>query len=291
MDDSHSIASLFPNLFKSTKPITVGSNALIISANLLHLDEAQMLPIVLGLDEKIDPSTKIKMFATLGGYSVLSAILKTDPKDYLKLLWRPCQEFPSWIGSVKYTDALDVLLKVFNITRFGDAAVEGMGTIPALVTLQDILPLYKNDTIKSTLSVSEIGSERVEISPDASLADALRMMFERRVRRVFLSSERRNSISFMSSRNIIRFLFSPERLEIVKEYPERWLNAKLSDIDPSEAKIIADGKIVNQAASEIGDRVDDCLACEHANKVVTRWDIIMKPWKTGNYLFAGIPED
>jgi len=291
MDDSLSIASLFPNLFKTTKPITVGSNALIISASLLHLDEAQMLPIVLGLDEKIDPSTRIKMYATLGGYSVLSAIMKTDPKNYLKLLWRPCQEFPSWVGSVKYSDVLDDLLKVFDLTRFGDAAVEGNGTIPALVTLQDILQLYKNDTIKSTLSVSEIGTERVEISPDGSLTDALRMMFESRVRRVFLSSERRNSISFISSRNIIRFLFSPERLEIVKEYPERWLNAKLSDIDPSEAKIIADGKIVNQAASEIGDRVDDCLACENANKVVTRWDIIMKPWKTGNYLFAGIPED
>ena len=39
----------------------------------------------------------------------------------------------------------------------------------------------------------------------------------------------------------------------MKENPESWLNARLSDIDPSEAKIIADGKIVNQAASEIGN--------------------------------------
>jgi hypothetical protein len=66
---------------------------------------------------------------------------------------------------------LDVLLKVFDLTRFGDAAVEGIGTIPALVTLQDILPLYKNDMIKSTLSVSEIDSERIEISPDTYLMD------------------------------------------------------------------------------------------------------------------------
>ncbi len=289
MDDSRSLVSLFPNLFKITKPITIGSNALIISANLLHLDEAQMLPIVQGLEEKIDPSTKIKIYATLGGYSVLNAILKTDPKDYLKLLWTPCQEFPSWIGSVKYTDTLDDLLKVFDLTKFGDAAVEGKGTIPALLTLQDVLPLYENDTIKSTLSVSEIGSERVEISPDAYLMDVVRMMFEKRVRRVFLSSERKNSVSFISSRSIIRLLFSPERLEIAKENPERWVVAKLSDIDASEAKMIADGKIVNQAAKEIGDRVDDCLVCEHTKKVVTRWDIIMKPWKTGNYLFSGVP--
>ena len=96
------------------------------------------------------------------GYAVLNAILKTDPKDYLKLLWTPCQEFPSWIGSVKYTDTLDDLLKVFDLTKFGDAAVEGKGTIPALLTLQDVLSVVQNDTIKSTLSVSEIGSEMVD---------------------------------------------------------------------------------------------------------------------------------
>jgi hypothetical protein len=117
------------------------------------------------------------------------------------------------------------------------------------------------------------------------------MMFEKRVRRLFLSSERKNIVSFISSRRIIRLLFSPERLEIVKEDPERWVDVKLSDIDASEAKMIADGKTVNQAAREIGDRVEDCLVCEPTKKVVTGWDIIMKPWKTGNYLFAEMSED
>ena len=128
-------------------------------------------------------------------------------------------------------------------------------------------------------------------SPETYLVDAVRLMFEKRVRRIFFSSERKNSVSFISSRNIIRFLFSPARLEIVNENPERWIDAKLSEIDASEAKMIMEGKIVNQAAREIGDRVDDCLVCEHTKKVVTRWDIVMKPWKTGNYLFSGIPED
>ena len=163
MYDSRSLASLIPDLFKITKPITAGSNALIISANLLHLDEAQMLPIVQGLQERIDPLTGIKMYAAFAGYAVLNAILKTDPKDYLKLLWTPCKEFPTWIGSVKYNDSLDDLLKVLDLTKFGDAVVEGKGTIPALVTLQDILLLYKTDTIKSTLNAFEIGSEIIEI--------------------------------------------------------------------------------------------------------------------------------
>ena len=95
MDDTHSIASLLPDLFKIMRPVAVGSNALIISANLLHIDRAQMLPIVHGLEPKIDPSTKIKMYPTLGGYAVLNAILKTSPKDYLKLLWDLAKIFQS----------------------------------------------------------------------------------------------------------------------------------------------------------------------------------------------------
>ena len=106
MDDSPSIASLIPDLFKIPRPITDGSSPLIVSANLLHIDVIQMLPILEGLHFKIDSSTKIKMYATLGGYSVLDAILKADPKDYMKLLWTPCKDFPVWIGSVKYTDTL-----------------------------------------------------------------------------------------------------------------------------------------------------------------------------------------
>ena len=92
--DQQSIQSLFPNLFKTSRPITPGTNALIISGSLLHLEEVQMLPIVQGLQPKTDPTTGIKMYATLGGYSILNAVFKTKPKDYFKLLWSPCQENP-----------------------------------------------------------------------------------------------------------------------------------------------------------------------------------------------------
>ncbi len=287
MDNSRSIASLMPDLFKTISPLVDGSSALIIGANLLHIDVIQMLPILQGMEPKIDTSTEIKMYATLGGYSVLDAILKADPKDYMKLLWTPCQDFPVWIGSVKYTDTLDYLLNVFDHTRFGDAVVEGLENIPALVTLQEIISLYRNDTIKSTLRVSEIGSEMVEISPESNLMDAVRMMFQKRIRRVFLTGGKENSVfPFISSREIIRFLFSPLRLDAAKKNPERWVDAKISEIPTRDAKIIHDGHIVNQAAREIGEGVSACLVCESSKKVVSRWDIVMKPWKTDNYSCA-----
>src|SRR5579862_342703 len=285
-----SIQSLFPDLFKIPRPIVSGSSALIISGNLLHLEEVQMLPIVQGLQPRFDPITKIKMYATLGGYSVLNAVMKTNPKDYYKLLWLPCQEIPVWIGSLKYSDSYSDLLKAFELTKFGDAAIEGSGSFPALITLQEILILFRNGVIKSKLRVSEIGSEMIKISSESTLMDALRLMFEKRVRRVFLfGADERASLQpafpFISSRDIIRFLFSPARLELAKKHPELWADAKLSEIKGSYGKEIYSGKIVNQAASEIGDGVDDCLVSHDEKRVVSRYDIVMAPWKANNYSF------
>src|SRR5271166_743628 len=214
-----SIQSLFPNLFKIPRPITLASSQLIISGNSLHIDEVQMLPITQGLQPRIDPNTKIKMYATLGGYSVLNAILKTNPRDYIKFLWSPSQDTPVWIGSVKYSDGFNDLLKVFDITRFGDAAVEEYGSLPALITLTEILTLYKKGIIKSHLHLSEIGSNMVEVSPDFSLIETIGLMFKKRIRRVFLSVDQDNAeypeaFSFISTRSIIRFLFSPLRVDI-----------------------------------------------------------------------------
>ena len=154
------------------------------------------------------------MYASLGGYSVLNAILRTDPIDYPKLLWKHCEDFPIWRGFVKFTDTLNDLLKVFEATKLGDAAVEGPRNFPALVALQEILVLFRNGSIKSTLRVSEIGSVMVSIAPENTIIDALKVMFQNRIRRVFLSDKRENStISFVSDRHIIRYLFSPMGLE------------------------------------------------------------------------------
>ena len=184
-----------------------------------------MLPIVEATSKidpltRIDPHTGMKMYASLGGYSVLNAILRTDPKEYSKLLWKQCQEFPIWRGSVKFTDTLADLLKVFDATKLGDVAVEGLRSFPALVTLQEILLLYRNNTIKSTLRVSEIGSEMVAISQESTIIEALKVMFQKRIRRVFLSDDAENTvISFISDPTLNSIsLFSNGIREIAKGF-------------------------------------------------------------------------
>jgi hypothetical protein len=204
----------------------------------------------------------------------------------MELIWEPCRDFALWIGSVKYTDTLSDLTKVFDLTKFGDAIVESPENIKALVTIQDVLLLYKSNIMKSTVSVSEIGTDIVAVQHDSGILHALRVMFQKGVRRVFLEDERKNSaFSFVSSRHILRFLFSPARLEMAKTNPESWVDARLSEVGWSDARVIRDGKTINQAAREIGNQVDDCLVCEPTNMVVSRWDLVMKPWKMNSYSF------
>jgi CBS domain-containing protein len=287
MKGSPQIISLLPDLFKISRPITAGSSPLIVSGNLLHLDEVQVLPIVQGLQPRIDKDKKIKVYAALAGYSVLDKIHKAKPEDYLKLLWTPCQEMPVWIGSVKDTDSYDDLLKVFDVTKFGDAAAEGNGSFPALVSLKEILELFRNNKIKSSAICREYGSNIISTSEDTRIIDALDLMFQKRIRRVFLAQKESSSFKrFISSRDVIRFLFSPERLEIAKKTPPLWLDALLSDIKPSEAKTVADDEKINEASRYMGDRADDCLVLENSKKVISRWDIVMKSWKSGNYSFG-----
>jgi CBS domain-containing protein len=282
---SAKLSTLLPNLFKIPRPVIDAKSPIIVSGNLLQLGEVHMLPIVQGLEPRIDQETKIKMYAALGGASILNKLLNTPPRDYGKLIWTPCEQMPVWIGTVNYDDSLEDLLTVFVKTRFGNAAVERSAPMRELVTLSEILGLYRTNVIASNLRAEDVGSEMISISSDQDLLEAVRLMFRKKVRRVFLKSStyRNSNLEYISDRDIIRFLFSPDRLEIVKKSPELWVKAKLSDLDSNMAKSISDGKTINQASLEIGDKIADCLVCNESLKVVTRWDVVVKPFVKGHY--------
>ncbi len=282
MKESRKLSEILPNSFRMGRPVVSGDSPLIVSGNLLQLEEVHVLPIVQGLKPKMDEKTKIKMYAALAGYSVLEKIIQTSPKDYLKLIWTHCKDIPVWIGSVNFEDSLNDLLGVYENTGFGDAALEGSSKIPGLVTLSEIVDLYKNNVLRSNARLTDIGSDKVSLPPSTELLPAIQTMFDKRIRRLFVEKDRlatENTNSYISGRHIIRFLFSAERLGVARSSPELWTDATLGDITPNQARIIHDTKTVNQGAYEIEKEYDSCLVCETSGKVVTRWDLVMKPWK------------
>ena len=275
------ISELFPDLFHFPRPVIAGSNPLIMNASLLILGDVPMLPIVGGREfpPVQDNEMKLKKYAAIGGHPVLEAIMKADPKDYQKLLMTKSQDMPIWIGSVKFTDTLDYVLNVFDKTGSGNAVVEADDHEPTMLSLKDVVMLFEKDKLKTDARVFEVSSQKVSMPNDTTITSALKMMFSMNIRRVFVSGNRSDKLRFVSSRDIIGYLFSPQSLDLCRNHPESWLSEKLSNIPSSDAGLVSSNATLNEASRLMGQESDACLVSRETDRVISRWDIVMKPWR------------
>ncbi|MDA4112376.1 MAG: hypothetical protein OK439_07535 [Thaumarchaeota archaeon] len=258
--------------------MSYGETPLIIAGSMLHISDVQMLPVEGGQSAHYHEKTKIKLYAAVGGYSVLDKILVTDPKDYQRLLWKPCKEIVAWIGSANFDDELDSLFRVFDVTRFGDASVDLSEDTHTIVTLHEFVDLLRNGIIASSATAQEISTRKVSVPKDTPIIEAIKIMFQKRIRRLFVDDIDREN-EFISSRKIIAYLFSPDRLLFVKEHPERWLEGEIKDVELVRAEVVSDTVSLNKLSRLLGNDVEACLLTEKSGEVITRWDLIMKTWK------------
>jgi hypothetical protein len=103
-------------------------------------------------------------------------------------------------------------------------------------------------------------------------------MFQKRIRRLFVADTDLDN-EFISSRKIIAYLFSPERLMYIKEKPERWLEGAVSNVEFMRAEIVSSSFSINKLSRLLGNDMEACLVTEKTGEVITRWDLIMKSWK------------
>jgi class 3 adenylate cyclase len=274
--DGPSLSSLIPGLFKLNRPIADGNSPLIHTGFILNTSEVHILPVMKGLKPRRDSRTGLVLYGALSGYSFLQKFMKTKPKDYRDLLRIPSREIAIWIGSVEFDNPISDLFHVFDATRFGAARVS-YHDIHTVVTLADLIGTMRNHSLVSDMRVEQVGSRPITISSDARIEEAVQMMLKFRVRRLFPQDR---PGAFISSRSVIEFMFTPERLQVAKRRPEEWCDAKVSVLGIQSARIVAPGASLNEAARMIGDEPDDCLVSE-GGLIVSRWDLLMKPWKLG----------
>ncbi|MGD0396683.1 MAG: adenylate/guanylate cyclase domain-containing protein [Nitrososphaerales archaeon] len=274
--DGPSISSLLPGLFKLHRPIADGNSPLIHAGFILNTSDLHILPVMKGLRPRRDRRTGLVLYGALSGYSFLEKFVKTKPKDYYDLLQTPSREIAVWIGSVDFGDPVSDLLHVFEATKFGAARVSDHD-IYTVVTLADLVGAMRNHSLVSDMRVEQVGSQPVSIPSDAEIGEAVKMMLKFRVRRLFPQDR---PDEFISSRSVIEFMLTPERLQLARKSPEEWCDAKVSVLGTRSARVVALGASLNEAARMIGDEPDDCLVSE-GGLVVSRWDLLMKPWKLG----------
>jgi class 3 adenylate cyclase/CBS domain-containing protein len=272
--DGPNISSLIPGLFKLHRPTADGNSPLIHTVFILNTSEVHVLPVIEGLGPRRDRRTGIVLYGALSGYSFLEKFMKTKPKDYRDLLRTPSREIAVWIGSVDFRNPISDLLRVFEATKFGAARVSDYD-MHTVVTLADLMGTMRNYSLVSEMRVEQVGSQSVSISSDAVIGEAIKMMLKFRVRRLFAQGR---PGEFISSRSVIEFMFSPERLQVARGRPEEWCDAKVSVLGTRSARVVAPGASLNEAARMIGDEPDDCLVSE-GGLIISRWDLLMKPWK------------
>ena len=271
-----SISSLLPGLFKLPRPIADGNSPLIHAGFVLNTSEVHILPVMKGMRPRRDRRTGLVLYGALGGFSFLEKFMKTKPKDYYGLLRTPSRRVAVWIGSVDFDDSISDLFRVFEATKFGAARVNDHD-MHTVVTLADLIGVMRNRMLVSEMRVEEVGSKPVSISPGAEIKEAIMMMLKYRVRRLF--PQGRPGV-FVSSRSVIDYMFTPERLDVVRRRPDEWCDGSISVLGTRSARVVAPAATLNEAAWMIGDEPDDCLVSE-GGLVISRWDLLMKPWKLG----------
>lgn len=129
------IAEALPHIFKRAYPVLESGTQLVLAASLLRFHQIDAIPI--GFQKKQE-----KHIAVLG-YSCLSKLLQTGPSSFKEFLEQPCENAAQELSSISSNANVEKLLKLFDKTKFGFAMLEGKFELGALVSLRDLLDLYK----------------------------------------------------------------------------------------------------------------------------------------------------
>ena len=271
------LSRLFPSLFATPRPITTPDVPVIVAASILSVYEAPMLPIVKVGAAPRHEKEGVTLYQAIGSQPIIRPLTETKPSDYYKILWNSCTTTSIWIGALGYHDGLDELLRIFVLTGFGDARVDAPPSPPALITLNEVVELYRERRLRCELGVGEVASPAVVVDPDMPLMEAMNLMCERRIRRLFL---REKAGEFVSDRNILAFLFSPKGLKIARDAPDSWINLRLSDIDSMSARLVSPDTRVEDVGMML-EAGRDVFVLSDSDSLISRWDLVIKPWKAG----------
>lgn len=231
---------------------------------LLRFHEIDALPLSFDAEKKR---------RAIFGSSCLARLLTLGPKGFAPFLRRPCEEASEPLSVVRADKSLTVLLETFAETGFGFARIEDRAGAGALASLPDFLGMYQERTISTSLRARDVASPAFAMRKRATLREVFEQMFSRRYRRIFIAGTR----NFIWDRSIIEHVFSPAVLkEILDEPANDVLSSPISEVEPTRAKVISPGMSLKEAAQILKAERGQCLVFD--DRVVTPWDVIMKPW-------------
>jgi len=272
------ISELLPAIFEADPPSIQGDDPIVLTSLFLANSDVHFLPAGKRLPPKRLELAHVTLHPAFGGYGILKRIVTSQPSDYYKTLWARSAEAPIWIGSCDFEQPFDDMLEAYSITTFGGARVT-KGLKEALVTLGDVVRLVTDGKLSAQMSTGEVCSVPIGISKDRPIREAILLMVSNNVRRLFVEQGRGK---FVSDRTIIDYMFSPERLGVAREHPELWIDEPVEKLGTKDAGRCREGSL--DEASKVMDLAPDACLLTPDLRVISRWDLIVKPWRAGKLL-------
>jgi hypothetical protein len=138
--------------------------------------------------------------------------------------------------------------------------IEGKFEIGALVSLRDLLGLYKKGLVNTTLSAGQIASAIFSMPTDSTLRQVLMEMFTRRFRRIFLGDD--ENAKALTDRRIISYVFSTSRLSEVAHSPSNLLDTTVDKLEAMQPSKVSGKSKVKDVARVMMGEIEECLVCE-----------------------------
>ena len=254
-------------MFEKAYPAVDPTTPMLSVLPLLRFHEIDVLPL------SFDAGRRQK---GVSGFSCLARLMKVRPEEVASLLKQPCEVVSEPLAIIRADSSLSSLLNMFQRRRYGFARVVESKGAGALLTLPDVLGLYQDGTLRSSLRLDDVGSNAFSMPSKSTIREVLGEMFDRRIRRVFVSRTR----GFIWDRSIIEHLSSPAVLaRMTHRGFGDLLEMPVSGIGTITAKEARGRMQLREAAALLKAEPGQCLVFN--GKVVTPWDLVMTPWKKG----------
>lgn len=215
----------------------------------------------------------------LASYNIISLISKHSDNNIWAALYKTRAIDAAWgVLTISINETLLSLIKKLQEKNVGYSLVLENNRPVGSIGLLDIIKFYvytgvvnqlKNIKIRDLLS-----KPLVKVSAETSLKEAITIMLNKRIRRIFI--EKFNLI--LSDRSVIRKLLTFPLIETLRDKPQEVLMMPLRSLVPMLQKpgIISQDDTFDKAVYKLLESEAHCLVTEDFNGILTPWDLVIK---------------
>jgi CBS domain-containing protein len=277
------IASAFPRLKEKDYPIVEPDVSLLTVLFFLRMKDMDAVPITSG---------ESSGHRAVLDRSSLDLLARLGPKAFSDLLKGPCERVADELPVVEADDEVESLLDAFVKRNLGLALVRQASpgkSSTSLITLIEFLDLYETGVISTGMTLGHISSPIFSLPGDTPLSTALQAMISRNYGPIFVEGvedeeEEKTEKGYLSDRGLINHILSPSVLaELRTGAANEILSTPINKLKRSLPLKVPARIEIKDAAFKLGRERGRCLVSSD-ERVVTPWDIVIKPWKAGGLL-------